>query len=158
MRAVVQRVLSARVLVDGEVVGEVGSAPGGRFLVLAGVHRDDSEAEAALLARKVSQLRVFADDDGKMNRSLEDLGGECLVISQFTLFADLRKGRRPSFFDAAPPEQAERLLEVFCANLSGRVAQGRFGAHMLVELANDGPVTILLDTTMWTKTGRPLTD
>lgn len=148
MRAVLQRVLSGRVTVDGETVGEIGGgAPG--FVILAGVHRDDTEAEALLLARKVSQLRVFADADGKMNRSLEEIGGESLVISQFTLFADTRKGRRPSFFDAASPETAKRLLDVFCSHLSGRVHQGRFGAHMLVELANDGPVTVILDTDVW---------
>ena len=149
MRAVVQRVLSARVSVDGRVVGEIGGAPAARFLILAGVHKEDTEAQAVLLARKISQLRVFADEAGKMNRSLEELGGESLVISQFTLFADLRKGRRPSFFDAAPPEQAVRLLDVFCQNLAGVVRQGEFGAHMVVELANDGPVTIILDTEMW---------
>ena len=151
MRAVVQRVLSARVSVDGRVVGEVVGPPAARFLILAGVHREDTETEATLLARKISQLRVFPDDAGKMNRSLEELGGESLVVSHFTLFADLRKGRRPSFFDAAPPEQAVPLLDVFCRNLAGAVQQGQFGAHMHVELVNDGPVTILLDTAMWTK-------
>ena len=151
MRAVVQRVLSARVTVEGRTVAAIGGAPASRFLILAGVHKDDTEAEAALLARKISQLRVFPDEAGKMNRSLADLGGETLVVSQFTLFADLRKGRRPSFFDAAPPEQAIPLLEIFCQNLVGTVRQGEFGAHMHVELVNDGPVTILLDTAMWTK-------
>jgi D-aminoacyl-tRNA deacylase len=150
MRAVVQRVLWARVSVDGEVVAEIGGPPGARFLILAGVHRDDTEAEARLLARKISQLRVFPDDEGRMNLSLEDLGGESLVVSQFTLFADLRKGRRPSFFDAAPPERAVPLLDAFCEYLTGTVKQGRFGAKMTVELANDGPVTITLDTDIWT--------
>ncbi|MGH2589148.1 MAG: D-aminoacyl-tRNA deacylase [Dehalococcoidia bacterium] len=152
MRAVVQRVLRARVTVDDRVVGEIGGEPVARFLILAGVHRDDTEAEAALLARKISQLRVFPDEAGRMNRSLEDLGGESLVVSQFTLFADLRKGRRPSFFDAAPPEQAIPLLDLFCRSLSGTVRQGEFGARMHVELVNDGPVTILLDTDIWTRT------
>jgi D-tyrosyl-tRNA(Tyr) deacylase len=149
MRAVVQRVLWARVRVGDELVAEIGGAPGARFLILAGVHRDDTGAEAELLARKISQLRVFPDDEGRMNRSLEELGGESLVVSQFTLFADLRKGRRPSFFDAAAPEEAIPLLEVFCRTLAGSVKQGRFGAKMLVELANDGPVTIALDTDTW---------
>ena len=151
MRAVVQRVTGGRVSVDGEIVAAIGSdsTAAARFVILAGVHRDDTEAEAMLLARKISELRVFADEAGKMNRSLAELGGECLVISQFTLFADLRRGRRPSFFDAASPEHAQRLLDVFCAHLSGAVRQGRFGAHMVVELANDGPVTIVLDTDLW---------
>jgi D-tyrosyl-tRNA(Tyr) deacylase len=158
MRAVVQRVLHARVTVDGRVVGEIGGAPCARLLILAGVHRDDTEAEAMLLARKISQLRIFADEDGKMNRSLEDLGGESLVISQFTLFADVKKGRRPSFFDAAPPEQAIPLLAAFCRHLTGTVRQGEFGAHMHVESVNDGPVTIILDTDTWRRSARPLTD
>ena len=149
MRAVVQRVLWARVRVADETVAATGGDPGARFLVLAGVHREDTAAEAELLARKISQLRVFPDGEGRMNRSLEELGGESLVVSQFTLYADLRKGRRPSFFDAAPPEQAVPLLEVFCRTLAGSVKQGRFGAKMLVELANDGPVTIILDTDTW---------
>lgn len=151
MRAVVQRVLSARVSVDGRTVAEIGGPPAARFVILAGIHRLDTEAEARLLARKISQLRVFPDDHGKMNRSLEELGGESLVISQFTLFADLRRGRRPSFFDAAPPEQAISLLDVFCEHLAGSVSTGEFGAKMLVELANDGPVTIVLDTDMWSR-------
>jgi D-tyrosyl-tRNA(Tyr) deacylase len=149
MRAVVQRVLWARVRVGAETVAEIGGEPGARFLILAGVHREDSEAEAVLLARKVSQLRVFADEAGRMNRSLAELGGESLVVSQFTLLADLRKGHRPSFIDAAPPEQAIPLLDVFCRTLVGSVQQGRFGAKMIVELANDGPVTITLDTDTW---------
>lgn len=158
MRAVIQRVLWARVMVDGEEIGSVGEIPGGRFVILLGIHRADTDAEAHLLARKVSELRVFPDDAGRMNRSLVDLGGESLVISQFTLFADLRKGRRPSFFEAAPPEQAQELIDVFCDALAGRVARGRFGAKMLVELANDGPVTITLDTDLWAAHGQALTD
>jgi D-tyrosyl-tRNA(Tyr) deacylase len=149
MRAVVQRVLWARVRVGGETVAEIGGGPGARFLILAGIHREDTEAEAELLARKISQLRVFPDEAGRMNRSLEELGGESIVVSQFTLFADLRKGRRPSLFDAAPPEQAVPLLDAFCDALTGSVQQGRFGAKMTVELANDGPVTITLDTDLW---------
>jgi D-tyrosyl-tRNA(Tyr) deacylase len=149
MRAVVQRVLWARVRVGEETIAAIGGEPAARFLILAGVHRDDTEAEAVLLAQKISQLRVFPDEAGRMNRSLEELGGESLVVSQFTLFADLRKGRRPSFFDAAPPERAIPLLDVFCDALTGSVQQGRFGAKMVVELANDGPVTITLDTDVW---------
>jgi D-tyrosyl-tRNA(Tyr) deacylase len=151
MRAVVQRVLSARVTVDGRVTGEIGPPAPACLLILAGVHRDDTEAEAVLLAQKISQLRIFSDEEGRMNRSLEELGGACLVVSQFTLFADLRKGRRPSFFDAAPPEQAVPLLAVLCRHLAAAVEQGEFGAHMHVESVNDGPVTILLDTDLWTK-------
>lgn len=150
--------LSARVTVDDRVVGEIDGPPAARLLILAGVHRDDTEAEAVLLARKISGLRIFADDQGRMNRSIEELGGESLVISQFTLFADLKKGRRPSFFDAAPPQQAVPLLDTFCRTLAGVVRQGEFGAHMHVESVNDGPVTIVLDTQMWTNTARPLTD
>jgi len=158
MRAVVQRVQRAQVTVDGRVTGAIGSAAGGRLLIFAGIHRADGEAEALLLARKISQLRIFPDDSGRMNRSLKEIGGESLVVSQFTLFADLRKGRRPSFFDAAPPEQAVQLLERFCTALHGRVAQGLFGAHMHVESVNDGPVTIVLDTDMWKKESHPLTE
>jgi len=148
MRAVVQRVMSGSVSVGGEVVGRVASEAGG-FVILVGVHREDTEAEAVLLAEKVSHLRVFPDEAGRMNRSIADIGGASLVISQFTLYADLRKGRRPSFFDAAPPEQAARLIDIFCSRLTGCVEQGRFGAHMHVELVNDGPVTIVMDTNDW---------
>ena len=148
MRAVVQRVLSGSVSVDGEVVGRVAS-PAGGFVIFVGVHRDDTEAEAVLLAEKIAHLRVFPDEAGRMNQSLAEIGGASLVISQFTLYADLRKGRRPSFFEAAPPEHAARLIDHFCAALTGPVEQGRFGAHMLVELVNDGPVTISLDTNNW---------
>jgi D-tyrosyl-tRNA(Tyr) deacylase len=158
MRAVVQRVLRARVTVEDRIVGEIDGPPAARLLILAGVHRDDTEAEAMLLARKISQLRIFADGQGRMNRSLEELGGESLVVSQFTLFADLKKGRRPSFFDAASPEQAVPLLDVFCRHLMGTVRQGEFGAHMHVESVNDGPVTITLDTDAWMRQSRRLTD
>src|SRR5262245_14703955 len=128
MRAVVQRVLRGSVTVDDQVVGAVDAANGACFVILLGVHRVDTVTEARLLARKVSELRVFADDAGKMNRSLAEVGGESLVISQFTLFADLKRGRRPSFFDAAPPEQAQPLIELFCAEMAGTVRQGIFGA------------------------------
>jgi D-tyrosyl-tRNA(Tyr) deacylase len=145
VRAVVQRVREARVLVDGEAVGEVG--PG--LCVLLGVAREDDEAAAERLAGKVARLRVFENADGKFDRSLIDVGGAALVVSQFTLIADTAKGNRPSFSGAAPPERAEPLYESFCAALGREgieVARGRFGARMEIELANDGPVTIVLDT------------
>ena len=144
MRLVLQRVTSASVTVDGETVGAVG--PG--LLVLAGVGRDDVAAGAARLAAKVAALRIFGDEKGKMNRSLVEVGGEALVVSQFTLCADTRKGHRPSFVDAAPPEVAVPVLTAFVESLRSHgvgVAQGRFGAHMEVSLVNDGPVTIVLD-------------
>ena len=145
MRAVVSRVAWARVVADGELTGEVG--PG--LLVLVGVTHDDTEAEAGWLAGKVAALRVFDDDQGKMNRSLAEVGGAALVVSQFTLYGDARKGRRPSYVAAAPPDQAAPLVEVVAKSLAGSgipVATGRFGAHMRVESAGDGPVTILLDS------------
>lgn len=145
MRAVVSRVTSARVVADGEVTGEIG--PG--LLVLVGVTHDDTEAEADWLAAKVAALRVFADDQGKMNRSLTDTGGGALVVSQFTLYGDARKGRRPSYVAAAPPERAAPLVEAVASSLAGDgvpVATGRFGADMRVESSGDGPVTILLDS------------
>ena len=146
MRAVVQRVASASVTVDGVVVGAVDAG----FLVLLGVGPGDGEAEVRWLADKVANLRVFADDDGKMNRSLLDAGLGALVVSQFTLYGDCRKGRRPSFVGAAPPEVAEPLYERFCEALAQagvrRVERGRFGAHMDVALVNDGPVTLVIDT------------
>jgi D-aminoacyl-tRNA deacylase len=144
MRAVVQRVSLARVVVGGEVVGEIG--PG--LCVLLGVSREDGDDEAARLAAKVARLRIFENEDGKFDRSLLDDGGAVLVVSQFTLIADTAKGNRPSFSGAAPPEDAERLYETFCAALREagvRVETGRFGARMAVELVNDGPVTIVLD-------------
>jgi D-tyrosyl-tRNA(Tyr) deacylase len=143
MRAVCQRVTEARVRVAGEVVGEVGAG----LCVLLGVARGDGEADAERLAAKIARLRVFPDEKGRFDRSLVDVGGSALVVSQFTLLADTAKGNRPSFTDAAPPEQAERLYERFCAGLRGLgvpVEQGVFGAAMAVELVNDGPVTILL--------------
>ena len=149
MRAVVQRVSRAEVRVEGTSVGAVGRG----LLVLLGVARDDGEADARFLADKVARLRIFEDEAGKMNRSVEDVGGGVLVVSQFTLLGDARKGNRPSFTAAAPPEAASALYERFCALLGERglaVARGVFRAHMDVELVNDGPVTILLDS------GRPL--
>jgi D-aminoacyl-tRNA deacylase len=144
VRAVVQRVSAARVVVDGDVVGEIGAG----LCVLLGVGRDDGEAEAERLAGRVARLRIFENEEGRFDRSLLDTGGEALVVSQFTLIADTAKGNRPSFTEAAPPEQAEPLYEAFCAalrELGVEVATGRFGARMAVELTNDGPVTIVLD-------------
>lgn len=152
MRALLQRVSSARVLVGSEVTGEIG--PG--LLVFLGVGRADQEADLPLLVEKIINLRIFEDDQGKMNRSLQDVGGAILVVSQFTLYADCRKGRRPSFLEAAPPEQGADLYERFIAALRAKgvtVATGSFGAEMAVELVNDGPVTIMLDTADWQKQG-----
>ena len=145
MRAVVSRVRWARVLVDGEVVGEIG--PG--LLVLVGVTHTDGPAEAAWLAEKIAGLRVFDDDEGRMNRSLVEAGGGALVVSQFTLYGDARRGRRPSYVDAARPEQAAPLVDAVAERLAAagvKVAAGRFRAHMTVESSGDGPVTILLDS------------
>ena len=145
MRAVVQRVTSARVTVAGEVVGAIADG----LLVLVGVGQNDELAAAAALAEKVVGLRIFSDAEGKMNLALADTGGALLAISQFTLFGDVRKGRRPSFVAAKAPEQAEPLFEAFCAAaraLGVRVETGRFRADMQVELVNSGPVTILVDT------------
>jgi D-aminoacyl-tRNA deacylase len=145
VRAVVSRVAWARVVADGELTGEIG--PG--LLVLVGVTHGDGEAEAGWLAAKVATLRVFDDDQGKMNRSVTEVGGAALVVSQFTLYGNAAKGRRPSYVAAAPPEVAAPLVEAVAKALAGAgvpVAGGRFGAHMLVESAGDGPVTILLDT------------
>jgi D-aminoacyl-tRNA deacylase len=144
LRAVVQRVAEARVVVAGEVVGEIG--PGA--CVLLGIAREDDEHEAERLAGRVARLRIFENEAGKFDRSLVDTGGSALVVSQFTLIADTAKGNRPSFTDAAEPERAERLYELFCAALTAvgvPVETGVFGARMRVELANDGPVTIVLD-------------
>lgn len=145
MRAVVQRVRSASVRVGDELVGAIG--PG--LMVLVGVARDDTEADADTLADKVLGLRIFEDDDGKMNRSVQDTGGALLAVSQFTLFGDARKGRRPSFVEAMEPGRANQLFERYCQksrDAGASVATGRFRADMLVALENDGPVTILLDT------------
>jgi D-tyrosyl-tRNA(Tyr) deacylase len=145
MRAVVQRVSRGEVRVDGRVTGAVGRG----FVVLLGVAREDVEQDAQALADKVAGLRVFEDAAGKMNLALADVGGGLLVVSQFTLLGDARKGNRPSFVDAAPPEQGSALYERFCALLREkglRVETGVFRATMEVELVNDGPVTILLDS------------
>ena len=144
MRAVVQRVSGARVRIDGRVVGEVG--PG--LCVLVGVTHDDDEVAAARLADKLWHLRVFDDDEGLMNRSVAETSREVLIVSQFTLYGDTRKGRRPSWQAAARPEQAAPLVEEVCAalvRLGAKVAKGVFGAAMDVELVNDGPVTLVLD-------------
>ncbi len=145
MKAIVQRVSQASVRVDDQVLGSIG--PG--LVVLLGVGEGDSDAHARLLAEKIAHLRIFADAQSKFNLSATEVGAEMLVISQFTLFADTRKGRRPSFTGAARPETAEPLVQVFVnelRRLGFPVAEGRFGAHMLVEIHNDGPVTISLDT------------
>ena len=142
MKAILQRVKIAKVEVDGEVVGEIGKG----FLVLLGVAREDDQREAEVLADKIAGLRVFTDENDKMNLSLAEIGGEVLVISNFTLCADCSHGRRPSFIAAARPEQAEPLYEYFSQRLRDagvkKVAQGIFGADMAVSLLNDGPVTI----------------
>lgn len=148
MRACVQRVSRASVTVDGQVSGEIG--PG--LLVLLGVAVGDTAAAAVQLAEKIAGLRIFDDDQGKMNRSVADVGGSVLVVSQFTLLGDARKGRRPSYTAAAPPELAEELYEFFAALVRERgipVATGRFRQHMEVSLVNSGPVTLLLDTAEW---------
>ena len=148
MKAVVQRVSEASVTVGQRAVGSIGRG----LLVLLGVEHGDGEREAELLARKVANLRIFEDDAGKMNRSVLDVGGGVLVVSQFTLCADVRKGNRPSFIDAAPPELANPLYARFCDYLAAHgaaVARGEFAAHMAVRLVNDGPVTIWLDTANW---------
>jgi D-tyrosyl-tRNA(Tyr) deacylase len=145
MKALVQRVVKGSVTVDGEIVGSIGRG----LVVLAGVGAGDTEKDVDYLAEKVANLRIFSDAGGKFNLSALDTGGEVLLISQFTLMADTRKGRRPSFSDAAPPEDAERLISLFVDRLRAaglRVATGRFRAHMLVEIHNDGPVTIMLDS------------
>lgn len=145
MRAVVQRVSRASVSVGGETVGAIGAG----LLVLLGVSKDDAEADAAYLADKTAGLRILEDESGKMNRSAEDAGAEILVVSQFTLYADARRGRRPSFEAAARPERAEALYRLYIRRLRGKgltVAAGKFQAMMDVELTNRGPVTILLDS------------
>jgi D-tyrosyl-tRNA(Tyr) deacylase len=145
MRLLIQRVARAQVRVDQKLIGSIG--PG--LMILVGVGHGDNEAVADQLAAKSVDLRIFRDEDGRTNRSLIDIGGEVLAISQFTLFADTRKGRRPSFLDAAPPELGNALYERFCAAVEGRgvsVARGIFGAEMEVELVNDGPMTIWLDS------------
>src|SRR6266496_190902 len=148
MRALLQRVSHASVTVDEQVVGQIGQG----LLVLLGVGQGYSEVQVKTLADKIAYLRIFGDDEGKMNRSLLDIGGEVLVVSQFTLYADTRKGRRPSFTDAAPPTIAEPLCERFMDVVAAyglKVVGGVFGAHMDVELLSDGPVTIWLDSEEW---------
>lgn len=144
MKAVIQRVLSASVRVDGTVVGSIGRG----YLVLLGVMQGDTKAEADRILKKMIGLRIFPDENGKINLSLSDVGGELLVVSQFTLCADTRKGNRPSFVNAAPPQAAEELYEYFAAEAAKSVpvvSKGRFGADMKVELVNDGPFTIILE-------------
>jgi D-tyrosyl-tRNA(Tyr) deacylase len=144
VKAVVQRVSSARVRVGERIAGEIG--PG--LYILLGVARGDEKADAERLAAKAARLRIFENEDGRFDRSVLDTGGEALVVSQFTLIADTAKGNRPSFAEAAPPEEAEPLYESFCAALRAlgvSVATGEFGARMAVELVNDGPVTIILE-------------
>lgn len=144
MRLVVQRVKRGRVSVDGRTVAEIGRG----VVILVGVGRGDGEAEARWLAAKCAGLRIFEDAQGKTNLSLQEVGGEALVVSQFTLYADTRKGRRPSFLDAALPEQAEPLVRLFAQTLAAQgvpTQTGQFGARSLVEIDNDGPLTILLE-------------
>lgn len=146
MRALLQRVSNASVTIDGTVVSEIGEG----FLILVGIGTGDDETDIAWLCGKIARMRVFPDEEGKMNRSLLDIGGAALVVSQFTLHASTKKGNRPSFLAAAPPELAEALYETFCAELSTELgkpfARGIFGADMQVSLTNDGPVTIWLDS------------
>ena len=145
MRAVVQRVTRASVTVEGSIIGQIQQG----IVVLLGVARDDSESDAEYLAAKIPALRIFDDEQGKMNLSLKDVGGEILVISQFTLYGDVRRGLRPSWIDAAPPDKAEPLYDFFVGQmrrLVSVVATGKFGAEMQVELVNDGPVTLILDS------------
>ncbi|HEY3102227.1 MAG TPA: D-aminoacyl-tRNA deacylase [Pyrinomonadaceae bacterium] len=145
MRAVVQRVTRAKVTVDDEVVGEIGNG----LVVLLGIGRDDTKVEAAYLVDKISNLRIFDDEAGKMNLSVKDVDGGLLIISQFTLYGDVRRGLRPSWIDAAPPEIAEPLYDFFVRQARSAVENvetGKFQAMMQVELVNDGPVTILLDS------------
>lgn len=145
MRALSQRVSQASVSVEGQVIAAIKQG----FVVFVGVGRGDSDVDARYLAEKIANLRVFADESGKFNLSILDIGGEVLVVSQFTLFASTRKGRRPSFTDAAPPEEAEPLMDTFVQFLRTaglRVDTGRFQQYMLVEIHNDGPVTIFIDS------------
>ena len=151
MKAVIQRVKHARVDVDGASVGEIGEG----YLVLVGVMENDTDEDARILARKTASLRIFTNEDDKMNRSVLDIDGEVLAVSQFTLCADVKKGNRPSFINSAAPDEADRLYELYCSELLAngvrKVEKGVFGAHMEVSLLNNGPVTILYDTDIWRK-------
>jgi D-tyrosyl-tRNA(Tyr) deacylase len=145
MRAVVQRVTHANVSVDSKIIGKIGKG----LVVLLGISSDDTEKDLIYLAEKIMNLRVFEDEKGKMNISLKDIGGGLLIISQFTLYGDCRKGNRPSYSKAAPPEQAEMIYNNFveyCKKQGARVESGKFQAEMLVEIYNDGPVTIMIDS------------
>jgi len=145
MRAVVQRVKNASVTIGQEVVADIGKG----LVVLLGVETGDNIDDASYLAEKVITLRIFEDEEGKMNKSLQDIGGEILIVSQFTIMGDVRRGRRPSFTQAAPPEEAEKLYNDFvdiCRRKIAKVSTGQFQAEMLVKIYNDGPVTILLDS------------
>ena len=151
MKAVIQRVSKASVTVDGELVSSIGKG----YLVLLGVMDDDNESDAEVIARKTSTLRVFEDEDGKMNLDIQNVDGEILAVSQFTLCADVKKGNRPSFAHSAHPDRANELYEYFCDKLLENgvksVKKGVFGADMKVQLLNDGPVTILYDSEIWRK-------
>lgn len=153
MKAVIQRVKYAKVDVDGKTVGSIGEG----YMILVGVMQGDTEKEAETLARKTANLRVFTDSEDKMNLSILDIDGEVLAISQFTLCADVKKGNRPSFTNSAEPTEANRLYEYFCEQLKQngvrKVEKGIFGAHMEVSLLNNGPVTILYDTDIWSGRG-----
>ena len=151
MKAVIQRVSKASVTVDGELISKIGKG----YLILLGVMDDDNESDAEVLARKTSTLRVFEDEDGKMNLDIQNVQGEILAVSQFTLCADVKKGNRPSFIRSAHPDRANELYEYFCDKLIENgvknVQKGVFGADMKVELLNDGPVTMLYDSEIWRK-------
>ena len=153
MKAIIQRVTEASVSVDGEIKGSCGKG----YMILLGAAEGDTEAEAELLARKTANLRIFCDENDKMNLSILDVEGEVLAISQFTLLADVKKGNRPSFINAMEPNRANELYEYFCEKLREegikKVEQGVFGADMKVSLVNDGPVTIIYDTEIWRKNG-----
>lgn len=151
MKAVVQRVSASSVSVDGEVIGKIGRG----YNVLLGVFPDDTQKDAEILAAKIAKIRIFEDENEKMNMSVQDIDGEVLVISQFTLCADIKKGNRPGFTTAAKPEYANELYEYFMEQLKlngiKKIEHGSFGADMKVEISNDGPVTIIMDTTIWNK-------
>ena len=153
MKAVIQRVTSASVSVDGKTVGECEKG----YMILFGAGEGDTEADVEILAKKTANLRVFCDENDKMNLSILDIGGEILAISQFTLLADVKKGNRPSFINAMEPVEAERLYKHYCSKLRElgikKVDEGVFGADMSVSLVNDGPVTIIFDTEIWRKNG-----